>query len=94
MRRSSVAVPIEGRIGSQRYSTEMNLITNEEISKLVAACNDAKNTAAANMLAFTGTRTISGVIAKLVRATGEERDTLLRLIRATLDEHDRLHPNS
>jgi hypothetical protein len=70
----------------------MNLITNEEITKLVAACNDPKNTAAANLLAFSGTRTVSGVIAKLMRSSGEERETLLQLIHRAIEEHTRLYP--
>ena len=81
------------REASQRYCFEMTLITNEEISKLVAACGDVNNSAAANLLAYSGTRTVSGVIVKLVHAVGREREILQRLIRAVLDEPQRLHPN-
>jgi hypothetical protein len=68
----------------------MNHLTDEEIGKLVAACNDARNAAAANLLAFSGTRTVSGVIARLMRSSGEEHETLLKLIRTAVAEHDRL----
>ena len=74
------------------YTCEMNQLTDQEISSLLAACNDPNNTSASNLLAFAGTRTISGVIAKLMRSTGSEHETLLKLIRSALDEHARLHP--
>jgi hypothetical protein len=80
------------RIERPPAGLDMNLITNEEITHLVAACNDPNNAAAANLLAFSGTRTVSGVIAKLVRSGGEERETLLQLIRSAIHEHNRLHP--
>lgn len=69
-------------------------LTDDEISKLLAACNDPNNRAASNLLAFAGTRTISGVIAKLMRSSGSEHETLLQLIRSALEEHARLHPPS
>ena len=69
---------------------ELPVLDQPEIEKLVAAFDDRRNHQAASLLAYAGVRTASGVIARLVFASDEERDMLMRLIRATLEEHDRL----
>jgi hypothetical protein len=69
---------------------EPPVLDQAEIEKLIAAFEDRRNAPAASLLAFAGVRTASGVLARLVFASDDEREVLHRLIYATLAEHDRL----
>ena len=69
----------------------MPQLSDEEIEKLVKACGDPRNTAALNLLTYAGAYSVSGVLARIMQVSGEEREVLLKLIAGALAEHERLH---
>jgi hypothetical protein len=59
------------------------------MDKLMAACADPENVAARNLLSYTRANGVTGVAARMLLASRQERDFILTLIRIAITEHDR-----
>ena len=66
----------------------MDSLTPPEIEKLVAACADPDNTSVRNLFAYSGARTVTGIIARMTLVSPEDRTVLIELIRRAIAEHD------
>ena len=66
----------------------MDSLTPEEVEKLVAACRDADNNAVRDLFAYSGARTVTGIIARLTIVPPETRDIMHALIRRAIAEHE------
>jgi hypothetical protein len=62
----------------------MNLLTDHEIERLIQTCADERDVAARNLFAFTGARSVSGVLACLLLSEGPDREQLLAIVRRVL----------
>jgi hypothetical protein len=65
----------------------MDPLTPAEIEKLVAACRDADNNAVRDLFAYSGARTVTGIIARLTIVAPETRAVMHSLIRRAIAEH-------
>ena len=71
-----------------RLVMTMEPLTPTEIEKLVAACRDSDNNAVRDLFAYSGARTVTGIIARLALVPAETRDVLHALIRRAIADHE------
>jgi hypothetical protein len=71
-----------------RLVLTMEPLTPLEIEKLVAACRDTQNNAIRDLFAYSGARTVTGIIARLTIVPEETREVIHALIRRAIAEHE------
>ena len=71
-----------------RLVLTMEPLTPLEIEKLVAACRDTHNNAIRDLFAYSGARTVTGIIARLTIVPEETREVIHALIRRAIAEHE------
>jgi len=59
-------------------------LTEDDVRRFVEACNDPTNAAARETMRASGASSASGVVARLILSSGEQRDQLLNLIRLAI----------
>ena len=66
----------------------MDPLTPAEIEKLVVVCRDVDNNAVRDLFAYSGARTVTGIIARLTIVAPETRAVMHALIRRAIAEHE------
>lgn len=61
-------------------------LSNEELEKLVHLLADRSNRSGRDLLAFSGARSVAGIVTKIMIADGPERRVLLVAIRRALEQ--------
>lgn len=61
-------------------------LSNEELEKLVHLLADRSNRAGRDLLAFSGARSVAGIVTKMMIMDGPERRVLLLAIRRALEQ--------
>lgn len=61
-------------------------LSNEELEKLVQLLADRSNRAGGDLLAFSGARSVAGIVTKMMIVDGAERRVLLVAIRRALEQ--------
>ncbi len=65
---------------------EPHPLSNEELQELVLLVGDRSSRAGRDLLAFTGSRSGAGILAKVMMADAAERRVLLAVIRRALEQ--------
>jgi hypothetical protein len=84
----SAAFELETPAVRPRSVMTMEPLTPAEIEKLVAACRDSDNNAVRDLFAYSGARTVTGIIARLTIVAPEIREVMHALIRRAIAEHE------
>jgi hypothetical protein len=75
-------------VARPRLVLTMEPLTPHEIETLVAACRDSENNAVRDLFAYSGARTVTGIIARLTIVPSETREVMHVLIRRAIAEHE------
>lgn len=62
----------------------VDTLTDEDVRRFVDACGDPTNTAAQEAMLVAGASSATGVLARVILSTGDERGRLLDLIRRAI----------